>query len=331
MQFQLPARRIPVNIITGFLGTGKTTAIRELLKQVPAGEKWAVLVNEFGEIGIDGALLQETGAVIKEVAGGCVCCTTSPFFRIALVRLLRETKPDRLLIEPSGLAHPVRILETLREPEFTAWLDLRATLCLIDPQHLGSEKHTAHPTFQDQALFADVLLAAKADRCKPDELSCFTRFVENFSPPKTANGMIKDGLFPASLLDLPSRHLAASRATTRHLSNERPIEDSTSAAPELPEKQWQHSQGMVSLGFRQAPDCLLDESLVIGFLLQHQPVRAKGIIHSPSGWREIQFTEGCLSIRECAQSTASRFEVIDTPTQNWQAIELTLDAIFSAG
>ena len=68
-------KRIPTNIITGFLGVGKTTTILQLLKDKPEGEKWAVLVNEFGEIGIDGAILSDQGALIKEVPGGCMCCT----------------------------------------------------------------------------------------------------------------------------------------------------------------------------------------------------------------------------------------------------------------
>lgn len=67
--------RVPTNIITGFLGVGKTTAILHLLATKPAHEKWAVLVNEFGEIGIDGAIMSEQGAMIKEVPGGCLCCT----------------------------------------------------------------------------------------------------------------------------------------------------------------------------------------------------------------------------------------------------------------
>ncbi len=63
-----------VNLITGFLGSGKTTTIRHLLTQKPEDEVWAVLVNEFGEIGIDGALLSDSGAVLKEIPGGCMCC-----------------------------------------------------------------------------------------------------------------------------------------------------------------------------------------------------------------------------------------------------------------
>lgn len=93
------------NLITGFLGSGKTTTIRHLLAHKPDRERWAVLVNEFGEIGIDGALLADSGAVLKEIPGGCMCCVNGLPMQVGLNMLLQQAKPDRLLIEPTGLGH----------------------------------------------------------------------------------------------------------------------------------------------------------------------------------------------------------------------------------
>jgi len=94
---------IPTNLIMGFLGVGKTTAILDLLKQKPQNENWAILVNEFGKVGIDGSIFSLAGATVKEVSGGCLCCATALPFQISINRLLKEVKPDRLLIEPTGL------------------------------------------------------------------------------------------------------------------------------------------------------------------------------------------------------------------------------------
>ena len=94
------SNRVPTNILTGFLGVGKTTTILNLLKNKPEKENWAVLVNEFGEIGIDGALMTDQGALIKEVPGGCMCCTAGVPMSVGITALLRQ-KPDRLLIEPT--------------------------------------------------------------------------------------------------------------------------------------------------------------------------------------------------------------------------------------
>lgn len=78
------------NLITGFLGSGKTTSILHLLAQKPADEKWAVLVNEFGEVGIDGALLADSGALLKEIPGGCMCCVNGLPMQVGLNTLLRR-------------------------------------------------------------------------------------------------------------------------------------------------------------------------------------------------------------------------------------------------
>ena len=113
-----PILAVPTNIITGFLGAGKTTTILNLLKYKPANERWAILVNEFGEIGVDGSLVQgnagtDTNIHIREVPGGCMCCAAGLPMQIALSQLLRRARPHRLLIEPTGLGHPLEVLRTL--------------------------------------------------------------------------------------------------------------------------------------------------------------------------------------------------------------------------
>lgn len=105
------------NLITGFLGSGKTTSILHLLANKDPAEKWAVLVNEFGEVGIDGALLADSGALLK-IPGGCMCCVNGLPMQVGLNTLLRQGKPDRLLIEPTGLGHPKQIL-IYSPPRFT--------------------------------------------------------------------------------------------------------------------------------------------------------------------------------------------------------------------
>ncbi|MGE8385560.1 MAG: CobW family GTP-binding protein, partial [Pseudomonas putida] len=97
-------QNIPTHVIAGPLGAGKTTLIRHLLAQRPGNERWAVLINEFGLVGLDAALLSrdEDGITIGEVAGGCLCCVNGMPFQVGLGRLLRKSRPDRLFIEPSG-------------------------------------------------------------------------------------------------------------------------------------------------------------------------------------------------------------------------------------
>jgi hypothetical protein len=145
--FILEKRVTRTNLITGFLGSGKTTSILHLLAQKPADEKWAVLVNEFGEVGIDGALLADSGALLKEIPGGCMCCVNGLPMQVGLNTLLRQGKPDRLLIEPTGLGHPKQILDILTAAVYEPWIDLRATLCILDPRQLLDEKASTTTTF----------------------------------------------------------------------------------------------------------------------------------------------------------------------------------------
>ena len=107
-----------VNVITGFPGVGKTTAILNLLQQKPDDELWAILVNEFGEIGVDGGLLKGQAPVrddvmVFEIPGGCMCCAAGLPMEMALSQLFFLASPDRLIIEPTGLGHPAEVLSVL--------------------------------------------------------------------------------------------------------------------------------------------------------------------------------------------------------------------------
>ena len=117
-------QNVPTTLFTGFFGVGKTTAIRSLLARKPANENWAILVNEFGEIAVDQAVLedgstngQENRLTIREIPGGCMCCVANVSMRMAITEILRRAKPDRLLIEPTGLGHPAGILDELRKDD----------------------------------------------------------------------------------------------------------------------------------------------------------------------------------------------------------------------
>src|SRR5690554_2534705 len=146
---------VPTNLITGFLGVGKTTAIQQLLKTKPAGERWAVLINEFGKVGIDSHLLRHNGLTdgdihIREVPGGCMCCAAGLPMKVALNQLLGKVRPDRLLIEPSGLGHPEEVIAVLSGEFYQTVIDLRATITLVDARNIRDAKYREHETFQQQ-------------------------------------------------------------------------------------------------------------------------------------------------------------------------------------
>lgn len=172
---------IPTNVITGFLGVGKTTFIKQWLAQKPNNEKWAVLVNEFGEVGIDGALLSGAGEgiEIREVAGGCLCCAASVPMQVAINQLIAKAKPDRLLIEPTGLGHPKEIIKLLSQPHYLHVITLKSTVCLVDARKISDERYREHDIFNQQLEVADIIVATKSDLYSDQENSALTTYVDD--------------------------------------------------------------------------------------------------------------------------------------------------------
>lgn len=156
---------VPTSIITGFLGVGKTTLIKQLLAHKPEGEVWAVLVNEFGEVGIDAQFLHSTdaGIQIKEVAGGCMCCAAGLPTQVAINQLLARAKPDRLLIEPTGLGHPNEIIKLLSASHYQHVISLRSSICLVDARKVTVPRYRDNANFIQQLQVADVVVATKYD------------------------------------------------------------------------------------------------------------------------------------------------------------------------
>jgi len=159
-------QNIPCTLVTGFLGAGKTTVINQLLATKPDDERWALLINEFGRIGIDGALLassqdndlEQKNIAIREVSGGCICCTSQLPLQIAISRLLSDHHPQRLLIEPTGLAHPRELILQLSAPHWQTALKMNAVITVLSGEQWQQIKYRDHDGFQAHVRDADVLI-----------------------------------------------------------------------------------------------------------------------------------------------------------------------------
>lgn len=230
-------QHVPTNIITGFLGTGKTTAINHLLKHKPEGERWAVLVNEFGQVGIDSGLIeQHEGIAVKELAGGCLCCALGPSLPITLATLLRRFRPDRLLIEPTGLGHPARIIDILQNEQFRQVLELRSIICMLDPMVLHQPEVLCQPGFLDQLNLADLVVLNRIDLAGEAEIAEAKSLSANLFPPKVAIHATTQGQLEPEWLDLD--HLNQRQATYPQAHASNPVSQNTLApmdAPKVPE------------------------------------------------------------------------------------------------
>jgi G3E family GTPase len=195
-----PLSHIPATIVTGFLGVGKTTAILDLFRYRPEGQRWAVLVNEFGDVGIDGATYEDGGIAVREIPGGCICCTAGVELRVGLVRLLRDVRPDRLLIEPTGAAHPASVVDALRS--LGEAVDPRATIGLVDPVAFCDPRWAAHEAYADQVRIADVLVANRCDHATPAQIAAFEAAAAALWPPKLVIATTTDGRLDPAWLEL---------------------------------------------------------------------------------------------------------------------------------
>src|SRR5262245_63400363 len=157
---------VPVHIVSGFLGAGKTTLIRAQLA-ARRGERVAIIVNDFGEAGLDEQALGEGEPFrITNIPGGCVCCTAPEGFVDALGAVLAE-RPDRLIIEPTGLARPQDLIDTIRRCAHGAALELAPVVVSVDPHQLAAEESL--PLLREQTQAADVLVANRTDLASAPE------------------------------------------------------------------------------------------------------------------------------------------------------------------
>lgn len=200
---------IALNIITGFLGAGKTTALQNLLAHRPDTEVWAVVVNEFGKTGLDGKLLQNRGVPVKEIPGGCLCCVAAQPFTVGLNQLIKHVRPQRILIEPSGLGHPQQLLAQLSGEFYRDVLDVRAVITLLDARQLHDPRYLHHDTFVSQLALADVLVGNKMDQYNENDRALFYQLAQQLDlPPERA--VLREGAqLDLSWLDLP--HSAAAK------------------------------------------------------------------------------------------------------------------------
>ncbi|MGE6324716.1 CobW family GTP-binding protein [Psychrobacter sp. NPDC078370] len=178
-------QNIPCTLVTGFLGAGKTTVINQLLASKPDDERWALLINEFGRIGIDGALLassqdntlEQKNIAIREVSGGCICCTSQLSLQIAISRLLSEHHPQRLLIEPTGLAHPRELILQLSAPHWQTALKMNAVITVLSGEQWQQIKYRDHDGFQAHVRDADVLIINRYTQLDTSEKQALVEWI----------------------------------------------------------------------------------------------------------------------------------------------------------
>lgn len=300
-----PVHGVAVNLVTGFLGAGKTTLIRSVLARRPPGERWAVLVNEFGELGVDGALLTQDGVYVKEVPGGCLCCANGVPFRIALNLLLRQARPQRLLIEPTGLGHPLQLLAQLEAPEYHGVLDLRGTLCVIDPLAARDERVRGSEVFAQQVASADLFVLNHADRAGEEDRQAVRALLVSLR---------------ADAGQLPTVSVAHGDIDPALLGTPR-TPAGWSLLPPPASHDYRHA------GATWPSKVVFPHDDMLTLLLALPVARLKAVLHTDQGWLEINVAPELADWRARDPAADSRIEVIVAQATGLPDLKMLLDGL----
>jgi G3E family GTPase len=310
-------QNIPTHVIAGPLGAGKTSLIRNLLAQRPVGERWAVLINEFGQIGIDAALLTQDadGIALGEVAGGCLCCVNGAPFQIGLGRLMRKARPHRLFIEPSGLGHPAQLLRQLSEAPWIGVLAVQPCVLVLDAQALANGR--ALPDSQQEALnSAGLLLLNKAEGLDAEDRQ---RIAERL--PERPLYWTQQASLPLS--ELPGLG-AAAEAGVDNLVVPKGLAQMPAiwSDPALPICLSQEQEGGWSIGWRWHPSQTFSAERIAQWLETLAWRRAKLVIHSGEGWKSANALDNAaLEWRISEWRQDSRIELIFATPQDVEVLQ----------
>jgi G3E family GTPase len=255
-------------VVSGFLGSGKTTLVRRLLADARAsGLRAAVVSNEFGELGIDGALLEAAADGYVELAGGCVCCRLSDELVETLQELRERIAPDRVIVETSGVALPFEVqLNFWREP-VASWIDDDVAVVVVNAEQLA-QRRDLDGTFEQQVSSADLLVLNKLDLVAPDAAPRLEAVLREIEPDAPIIRAVQAEVDPALLFPPDPRGLRELRR--KRGAAPTPHQHERFATEELP----------VAAG--------VDPEALLRRLRALEPLRAKGFVQCSTGVRLVQ-------------------------------------------
>lgn len=268
-------------LISGFLGAGKTTLIRKLLTDGLEHQRVALVENEFGEIGIDGALLRPYGLPVREISSGCICCTLAGALDEAIQSLLEDYRPDLILIEPSGVAGLSTLLEACRG---IPSIGRMTAITVVDTLCHAEYADSFGDFYTDQIIHAHALVCSKTEACTPEAVNALCQELSALNPAAA--------LFAAAWDSLPGDFLL--RETRRRFALPAAAPDPACApTARIFTSVTLHPSGiytpaMLRLLLRRFSDPALGHTL-----------RVKGFLHTTVGWVQVDYTRGHTAAIPC--------------------------------
>ena len=291
---------IPVHVVSGFLGAGKTTFLLRQLETRAGLERCAVVVNDFGEASLDATVLGQH-ADIREIPGGCICCTAPEGLIPALSELIASYAPDRIFIETTGLARPADVVDTVSRSGLERVV-LAPTVVLVDPERFHSEPPAL---LLEQLASADVLVANRTDLSSPEALASLKAWVEKRYPPVAAFHVVSEGRLPKGGIDV----------------------DRTQGAKWFPMQTGASTEEFGAESRIWGPEKIFDMGQLKALYQEVSSERIKGIFRTDLGFYSIQWAGGQIDVRPSPVRSGSRVDIIGERDRDFGA---WLDAVEAA-
>lgn len=176
------AHKIPLCIVSGFLGAGKTTFIKKLVREVYSQEKVVVLENEFGKIDLDSGNLSRERILVESIRGGCICCSRSDVLAAGVREIIEKYHPDRIVIEPTGLAKLTDVLEALREPYVEEHCNVGHVITIVDARNFYRRINISKMFFEDQIAASRVIFLSRTENLQKEQLTEVTESIYSVNP-----------------------------------------------------------------------------------------------------------------------------------------------------
>ena len=171
-----------IDIVSGFLGAGKTTLIKKLLREVLNGSKTVLIENEFGEIGIDGGFLKDAGIEIKEMNSGCICCSLVGDFGTSLKEVMATYHPERILIEPSGVGKLSDVMKAVQSVDFEDKVELNSAVAVVDASKCKMYIKNFGEFFVNQIEYAGTIILSRTDVVSEEKIKQAVALIREHNP-----------------------------------------------------------------------------------------------------------------------------------------------------
>ncbi len=293
------------HIVAGPLGVGKTSAILHYLRDHGARQRIGVLVNDFGPVGLDSTTLAAEAPTTKviNVPGGCICCTMLATLPESIGRMVSDQALDRLIIEPSGMATPAKVIDVLRQMERETNVSLQPVIVMLSAADFDEETLEQMPYYQMFHEAADILVFNRCDQASASKVGRAKQWADKLDPPKLRVVSTSHGQLPAELFDLsvetPHTHEPIAGAHHHH----------------------DHDPTVHPGGFVLDAGRVFDEEILRANLArirdqgiaENRVLRLKGVFHTQVGWQSIEIANREVSMRSSAHRRDSRMEWLTQP------------------